>query len=280
MHHRPIEDAVPPRLDSSGSATTITDLPPELRVQIYEYILQDPRVSVTCFKGGKIETKSPWALLLVCRLLRSEIKQMMPKIPNIAFEFSDANCMSICRWCNRMGREGILQMKKWTISGTGVCLTGWDEDTKREAGVHPCFRSITVDLMKGYEDPSDTSCKDTISFDVDTRRPICWSSLVAVTGDSFCDRGCVGCEYCTRVAAIDQVAKMKWSGERQPLPNAELLVNLGMVTAKDLSGCLCGKGCGIEGCDHHKDGQDARHVWRQLNLQDFRERYSSEVAFG
>ncbi|KAF2213951.1 hypothetical protein CERZMDRAFT_95977 [Cercospora zeae-maydis SCOH1-5] len=262
---------------TDAGATTLTDLPPELRVQIFEYILQDPQVSVTCLEGGRLETKSPWALLLVCRLLRSEIEQMMPEIPSIDFEFSNCNGASMSRWCFRMGQERMLQMKRWTTSGTGVCLTGWDEATNRKADAPPCLRSITVDMMSGYLHSANTECSGSACFDIDTRCPVYWSALDAISADSFCARGCVACEYCTSVIAVGQLSKMQWNDEIKPLPTAQLLVSLANTAARDLSKFMCPRGCGIEGCDQHRGGQDPMHLWRMVNFNDFKKQYVLET---
>lgn len=111
----------------SARSTGFLDLPPELRLLVYEHFLQDPIVAVRCLAGGQNETKSPWALLQVCRLIKQEVIPVMPAISKVSFQFSDVEDAAMWRWCLTMRPERISQMRKISMNGSGICLTGWDE---------------------------------------------------------------------------------------------------------------------------------------------------------
>lgn len=111
----------------AGDSKGILDLPPELRLLIYEQLFQDPIVSVQCLADTTNTIKSPWSLLRVCRLIRHEALPMLPAISSITFKFSDVAEDAVSRWCQRMGTERIKEMRKLSLTGSGICLTGWDE---------------------------------------------------------------------------------------------------------------------------------------------------------
>lgn len=154
--------------------------------------------------------------------------------------------------------------------------------TRTIADAPLCFRSITVDLDRGFEE-SHQDGDDQAKHSENTTlgcSPRSWSSLRAVVGGCYCNRGCLGCRYCTQVVAVGQVSKMQWSAEGTPLPTTQLLMNLVDTITRNLSECLCPQGCGIAGCNQHRGelnpGASTDPLLQLLRLRDYNERYLVE----
>lgn len=155
--------------------------------------------------------------------------------------------------------------------------------TDSRADAPACERTITLDLDRGFRRPYTKQQLHQEHLDgtfVPPYPPQSFRSLDAFQSDGFCQRGCLGCRYCTQVVAVGQVSKMQWSADGQPMPSIALLMDLVDTTTKDISMYLCPQGCGITHFNQHKGelstGGSTDAFLQLLRLRDYNERYLVE----
>ena len=103
-------------------SASLLDIPVELRLNIFEFILSDSRVQLSPNKAPQREygTRSALACIHICRKIRQEI--LMPFYESCAFEFRDGFTeQRLQAWINCVGYEAVEQLRSVVFWGRGKC---------------------------------------------------------------------------------------------------------------------------------------------------------------
>ena len=100
-------------------------LPPELRIGIYELVLENRPVRMIGNSDTPGVVRNGLALLQVCKLVRKEVIPIVPPISEtiiMVFDFPEADMKA---WVEALGDDRVDQLRKIYLSGIGRCTRGW-----------------------------------------------------------------------------------------------------------------------------------------------------------
>ena len=102
-------------------AASLLDLPPELRLCIYEILTWDHNIYLSDGNEEHGVVRNAFALSQVCSLIRHEVLPVLPTLSNIILNIDYHREESFHEWLDAMGPERILQVRKLVITGSAIC---------------------------------------------------------------------------------------------------------------------------------------------------------------
>lgn len=133
---------IPPVQSSDNQPhSPLLALPAELRLKVYEYVLQDPVIRIRRTESQQRTVRNVFALAEICRLVRREAYPLLlPSIQDKTIQlegFWRGHGKHLHRWLRSLRQDQMNRIQRLWLEGRGICHT-WDPTGTTESVPNMC----------------------------------------------------------------------------------------------------------------------------------------------